>query len=162
MVVLFFFLLSEFDIWKKFKIRNIGYIITPPMNAKWRNETNLGHGITICSPTPFVNPGARKSSKENETSSSGLYLSRYGLATEVSRKAALCAAATQCKILFRKNSNVFPSIKSPWWNRLCYLCPNDKKNHQTMYLVVYCVWFNEIITYAIWRIFYALLFQREK
>ena len=135
------------------------------MNAKWRNETNLGDGITICSPTPFVNPGARKSSKENETSSSGLYLSRYGLATEVSRKAALCAAATQCKILFRKNSNVFPSIKSPWWNRLCYLCPNDKKkssNYVLCSLLTNCVLFNEIITYAIWRIFYVLLFQREK
>ena len=68
----------------------------------------MGQCITICSPTPFVNPGARKSSKENETSSSGLYLSRYGLATKVFRKASLCAAATQCKNFFRKNSNVFP------------------------------------------------------
>ena len=96
------------------------------MNMKWRNETNLGHRITICSPTPFVNPGARKSSKENETSSSGLYLSRYGLATKVSRKAALCAAATQCKNFFRKNSNIFPRQ---------IVCSEN-------WLITYCGWHN--------------------
>ena len=59
---------------------------------RMKSETNFGHNTFLCSFAPLTIPRARKSSKENETSSSGLYLSRYGLAIKVSRKAALCAA----------------------------------------------------------------------
>ena len=76
--------------------------------ANLSTETNLGQNTFLGSLAPLTNPRARKSSKENETSSSGLYLSRYGHAIKVSRKAALCAsaaAATQCKKLYLNGSH---------------------------------------------------------